>query len=124
MLGTRGGRRRLRLLAIVPHARTAAVELALPWVHCAPCVSLAVSARCLCLSFVACSVLLGLGAAAVLLLMGWRIVVLAASSTPRHAEVVQQVFRADPLPVFTPQHLQLVRAAGVVAAGRVRCAWG
>lgn len=59
-------------------------------------------------------VLLGLGAA-VLVLVGWRIVVLAASSTPRHAEVVQQV--------FTPQHLQLVRAAGVVAAGRVRCAW-
>lgn len=58
-------------------------------------------------------VLLGLGAA---VLVGWRIVVLAASSTTRHAEVVQQV--------FTPQHLKLVRAAGVVAAGRVRCDWG
>ena len=28
-------------------------------------------------------------------------------------EVVQQVFRAAPLPVFTPQHLQLVRALRV-----------
>jgi hypothetical protein len=56
--------------------------------------------------------LLGLGAAA-LVLVGWRIVVLATASTPRHAEVVQQVFRADPLPVFTPQHLQLVRALQV-----------
>lgn len=56
--------------------------------------------------------LLGLGAA-VLVLVGWRIVVLATASTPRHAEVVQQVFRADPLPVFTPQHLQLVRALRV-----------
>lgn len=56
--------------------------------------------------------LLGWGAA-VVVLVGWRIAVLAMASEPRHADIVQKVWRTEVLPVFTPQHLQLLRGLRV-----------
>lgn len=38
---------------------------------------------------------------------------LGTASTPRHADIVQQVWHAKALPAWTPQHLQLVRALRV-----------
>lgn len=51
--------------------------------------------------------------AAVVVFLGWRIGVLATAPTSRHADIVQQVFRAEALPPFTSEHLTLVRGLRV-----------
>lgn len=52
-------------------------------------------------------------ASVVVLVVGWRIWVLSTAQQPQHADLVRQVFSSPAPPMFTPQHLQLLRALRV-----------